>query len=247
MQKIGIAGAAAYSDPPATAAPAMEPRAHGGSPYQVAGVADSASRALITFTADEGWLYPLLRRKHGTDWTSDLVLRSTRIMPSRKNSTTCRSGSREKNTSCSERHPVLALVVERLKQSAAQRTASNHRRLPSTPMLGIRARSTPGKSREISRRASWLPFIARQIAFSTTVLCCGLPGAVPSWRIPAESQNPTKLRPVNSPPLSVRKQRGRPMAFISARNVWTYAVVSNFFIMPYGHIHLEALSTNMIR
>ena len=47
--------------------------------------------------------------------------------------------------------------------------------------------------------------------------------------------------------MSVRKQSGGPTWFMSAMNFFTYAVVSDFFFIPYGRIHLEALSTNMIR
>ena len=54
--------------------------------------------ALITFTADEGWVYQLFSKEHFIDWTSDFELRFTRIMPSWKNGTICRSGSHEKNT-----------------------------------------------------------------------------------------------------------------------------------------------------
>ena len=34
---------------------------------------------------------------------------------------------------------------------------------------------------------------------------------------------------------------------LMARYFWTYAVVSDFPLIPYGRIHLKALSTNMIR
>ena len=47
----------------------------------------------------------------------------------------------------------------------------------------------------------------------------------------------------NSPPLSVRKQCGRLMAIMSATNFCTYALVSDSRFIPYGRIHLEALST----
>ena len=37
------------------------------------------------------------------------------------------------------------------------------------------------------------------------------------------------------------------MLFMSATNFRTYVVVSDFFLIPHGRIHLEALSTNMIK
>lgn len=62
----------------------------------------------------------------------------------------CRSGSRGKNTSYTDRHPVIAFARERLKQLAARATASRHRRLPLAPKLGFRVRSMTGKSHRIS-------------------------------------------------------------------------------------------------
>ena len=63
--------------------------------------------------------------------------------------------------------------------------------------------------------------------------------------------DPNRVAEINEAATSelptVRKQRGRPMVFISARNFCTYVVVSDFLLMPYGRIHLEALSTNLIR
>ena len=82
--------------------------------------------------------------------------------------TNCRSGSRPKKTSCGDRRPVFALVAEWLKRSETHRTASSHRRLPLASTNGILPRSTPGNSLPISRCTAWPPFIARQIALSTT-------------------------------------------------------------------------------
>ena len=101
----------------------------------------------MAFTADKGCLWPLFKQLHNTDWTSDCVLRSTLIMPSWKKGTTCRANSHVKQTWYSERHPVLALFADLLKPCAAQRIVTKHRRLPLSPRLGIRARSTPGKIR----------------------------------------------------------------------------------------------------
>ncbi|CAB1101566.1 unnamed protein product [Ectocarpus sp. CCAP 1310/34] len=67
------------------------------------------------------------------------------------------------------------------------------------------------------RRAAWPPFIARQMALSTTAFCFGVSGAVYSRRMPAASQNATKAALVNSPALSMRKHPRGPLPFRSAR------------------------------
>ena len=104
----------------------------------------------------------------------------------KKNHLQVRQPLKEK-TSCGDSHPVVALVAERLKELEAQREASSHRRLPFGMTNGLLPRLTSGNSRPISRRATWSPSIARQIALSTTTFCCGFPGAVYSRRITAKS------------------------------------------------------------
>lgn len=180
MLKIGVSGGSAYPGPPAAYSAGNDTRAHGGpsTPRRWYSRRCWSSESLITFTPDDGWSYPLLRTKHGTNLTSDLVLLSTRIMPSWKNGTACRSVTHEKNTSYDDRYPVLASVTDRWKKSTAQRTDSSHRRLPWTPTWGVRARSTLGKSRRISRQVAWAPFMAGPIAVSIAAFCCGLLGAV---------------------------------------------------------------------
>ena len=55
-----------------------------------------------------------------------------------KRGTTCSSGGGENNSSYRDCRPMRTLVAERLKQPAAESTASSHRRLPLAPAFGFR-------------------------------------------------------------------------------------------------------------
>ncbi|CAB1120295.1 unnamed protein product [Ectocarpus sp. CCAP 1310/34] len=122
--------------------------------------------------------------------------------------TTLSGGLRPKKASNGDIQAGLADVAERLKQPEAQIADASHSRCPLASIPGIEARSKWPMERTW-RRAAWPPFMARQMALSTTAFCFGVSGAVYSRRMPAASQNATKaaLRDLERGLLRISQQR----------------------------------------
>ena len=114
-------------------------------------------------------------------------------------------------------------------------------------MLGVRARSTLGKSHRISRRVAWSAFTAHQIALSTTAFLLWLN------RGRVLAANPGGVADVDVAPagklLTVVRQKAERLTLVvhvdDERLEGRWGL--DFLSIPYGRILLDALSTNMMR
>ena len=99
--------------------------------------------AFLTLTADNEWLWPLVKENMApierriSDRGPPASCLPERTVPP--------AGPAAVGRAPRAATAMLTSVVERSKQSAAQRAASSHRQLPLASMLEIRVKSTPGK------------------------------------------------------------------------------------------------------